>query len=40
MQGYELGGALREVEAAARALREFLDYLDRNPEAILQGKKP
>jgi paraquat-inducible protein B len=39
MQGYELGGALREIEAAARALREFLDYLDRNPEAILQGKK-
>lgn len=38
-QGYELSGALREVEAAARALREFLDYLDRNPEAILRGKK-
>jgi len=38
-QGYELGAALREVEAAARAMREFLDYLDRNPEALLRGKK-
>lgn len=35
---YQLGETLKEIEAAARALREFLDYLERNPEAILRGK--
>ena len=39
VQVYQLGETLREVEAAARAMREFLDYLDRNPEAVLHGKK-
>ena len=39
VQAYQFGEALREVEGAARAMREFLDYLDRNPEAILRGKK-
>jgi paraquat-inducible protein B len=37
---YQLDKTLREVEGAARSMREFLDYLERNPEAILQGKKP
>jgi len=36
---YQLGTTLREVEGAARALREFLDYLERNPEALLRGKE-
>lgn len=36
---YQLGTMLHEVERAARALREFLDYLDRNPEALLRGKE-
>ena len=36
---YQLGTTLHEVERAARALREFLDYLDRNPEALLRGKE-
>jgi paraquat-inducible protein B len=36
---YQLGNTLREVEGAARAMRELLDYLERNPEAILRGKK-
>lgn len=39
IQSSQFGGALREVEGAAKALREFLDYLERNPEAILKGKK-
>ena len=40
VQSYQLGEALREVEGAARSMREFLDYLERNPEALLRGKKP
>ena len=36
---YQLGMTLKEVEGAARALREFLDYLEQNPEAILKGKQ-
>jgi len=39
VQVYQLGETLREVEGAARALREFLDYLEQNPEALLKGKK-
>ena len=39
IQAYQLGEALREVESAARSMREFFDYLDRNPEALLKGKK-
>ena len=38
-EAYQLGTTLHEVEKAARALREFLDYLDRNPEALLRGKE-
>ncbi len=30
--------ALREVSQAAQALRVFLDYLERNPQALLRGK--
>ena len=37
---YQLDETLREVGAAARSMHEFLDYLERNPEALLQGKKP
>ena len=39
VQAYQLGQALREVEGAARSMREFLDYLEHNPEALLRGKK-
>jgi paraquat-inducible protein B len=39
-QVYQLQSTLREVEGAAAALREFFDYLERNPEALLQGKQP
>ena len=38
-QSYQLQSALREVEGAATALREFFDYLERNPEALIKGKK-
>ena len=37
-QAYQLQSALREVEGAAAALREFFDYIERNPEALLRGK--
>ena len=37
-ESHQLSGVLNEVERAARALREFLDYLERHPEALLRGK--
>jgi len=39
-QVYQLQSTLREVERASAALREFFDYLERNPEALLRGKQP
>jgi paraquat-inducible protein B len=39
-QIYQLQSTLREVEGAAAALREFFDYLERNPEALIRGKQP
>jgi paraquat-inducible protein B len=35
----ELARTLAEVRDAARSLRVFLDYLERNPESLLRGKK-
>lgn len=37
---YQLDETLKEVGAAARSLREFLDYMERNPESLIQGKQP
>jgi paraquat-inducible protein B len=34
----QLGEALREVSAAARAIRVLADYLERNPNALVFGK--
>jgi paraquat-inducible protein B len=34
----ELRDALQEITRAARALRVFVDYLERNPSALLRGK--
>ena len=39
-QVYQLQSTLEEVEGAAAAMREFFDYLERNPEALIQGKQP
>jgi paraquat-inducible protein B len=38
VQVYQLGETLREVEGAARAIREFMDYMESHPEAVLKGK--
>lgn len=37
-QAYQLGRTLKEVESAARALREFLDLLEIKPESLIRGK--
>lgn len=37
--GGELASTMRELAAAARAVRGVADYLERHPEALLQGKK-
>jgi paraquat-inducible protein B len=36
---YDLTSTLTEVQRAARSLRNFLDYLERNPEALVRGKR-
>ena len=35
---FELETLLREITQAARSLRAFADYLERNPDALLRGK--
>ena len=37
-ESYQLILTLKEVESAARALREFLDFLEKKPEGLLKGK--
>lgn len=37
-QVYQLQSALSELESAARSMRAFFDYLERNPETLLRGK--
>jgi paraquat-inducible protein B len=39
-QMYQLQATLDELEAAARSMREFFDYLERHPEALVRGKQP
>jgi paraquat-inducible protein B len=34
----ELRRMMQELSAAARAVRSVADYLDRHPEALIQGK--
>ena len=38
VQVYQLEATLNELESASRAVREFFDYLERNPEALITGK--
>ena len=37
-QIYQLGSTLEELERASRSVREFFDYMERNPESLLRGK--
>ena len=37
-QLYQLGSTLEELERASRSVREFFDYMERNPESLLRGK--
>ena len=37
-QAYELAATLDELQRAASTVRQFFDYLERNPEALLRGK--
>ncbi|QTA81952.1 MlaD protein domain-containing protein [Desulfonema limicola] len=36
---YELTNTLKELSAAARSIRIFAEYLERHPEALIQGKR-
>ena len=38
VQVYQFEATLKELEGASRAVREFFDYLERNPEALITGK--
>ena len=38
-EAYQLGRTLKEVESAARALREFLNLMEQKPESLIRGKK-
>jgi paraquat-inducible protein B len=35
---YELENTLRELGRAAQSVRQFSDYLERNPNALLTGR--
>jgi paraquat-inducible protein B len=37
--GYDLRRTLAELDGAARAVHSLADYLERNPEAVLKGKR-
>jgi paraquat-inducible protein B len=38
-QVMQLQATMHEIERATRAMREFFDYLERNPESLLKGRK-
>jgi paraquat-inducible protein B len=37
--GYDLTRTLGDLDAAARSMRSLAEYLERNPEAVLKGKR-
>ncbi len=39
-QMYQLQSTLAEIEAAAEAMRDFFDELERRPESLLRGRRP
>ena len=39
MVRYDLNQLIRELTNAARSIRVFADYLERNPDALIVGKK-
>jgi len=39
VQANQLENTLEEIERAARAINNFFDYVERNPEALLRGKR-
>ena len=36
---YQIDIFLREIALAARSLRSFADFLERNPDALIRGKQ-
>ncbi len=38
-QMYQLRSTLAEVESAAESIKAFFEYMERNPEALLRGKR-
>jgi paraquat-inducible protein B len=38
-QVLQLQATLLEIERATRAMREFFDYVERNPESLLKGRQ-
>ncbi len=37
-EAHQIQATFREIELASRAMREFFDYMERNPEAFIRGK--
>lgn len=37
---YDIAALLRELSSAARSIRLFADYLERNPQALIRGRGP
>ena len=38
-QMYQLRSTLQEVESAAESVKAFFEYMERNPDSLLRGKR-